>query len=164
MQLLALILAVFAAAAPFAARAEGGSRPQQETDAIVTRFQVAYADTFDRRDARAMAALLTENATLQNEWGDVTQGRARIESLLTRLMASLPAGMTLEDTSLASQAIAADTIVSQGVSRRIVAGAEPAQMFFMRVLVRQGGQWKMAATQIARPSTVPKPGTPVPAK
>lgn len=138
--------------------------PPKETDAIVLNFQAAYADTFNRRDAKGMAALLTENATLQNEWGDVTQGRARIESLLTRLMASLPAGMTLEDTSLASQAIAADTIVSQGVSRRIVAGAEPAQMFFMRVLVRQGGQWKMAATQIARPSTVPKPGTPVPAK
>jgi hypothetical protein len=48
--------------------------PQKETDAVVQKFQAAYADTFDRRDAKGMAALLTENATLQNEWGDVTQG------------------------------------------------------------------------------------------
>src|SRR6476469_1148781 len=46
--------------------------PQAQTDAIVAKFQTAYADTFDRRDAKAMAALLTEGATLQNEWGDVT--------------------------------------------------------------------------------------------
>ena len=42
--------------------------PQSETDAIVLKFQATYADTFDRRDAKGMAALLTENATLQNEW------------------------------------------------------------------------------------------------
>ncbi|WP_175541695.1 SgcJ/EcaC family oxidoreductase [Polaromonas sp. YR568] len=130
---------------------------QQETDAIVSKFQAAYADTFNRRDAGAMASLLTENATLQNEWGDVTQGRGKIESLVTRLMAGLPAGTRLEDTALVSQAISADTIVSQGVSRRIVPGTEPGQMFFSRVLVLKDGQWRLAATQIARPSTVPKP-------
>jgi hypothetical protein len=73
---------------------------QSETDAIVLRFQVTYADTFDRRDAKGMAALLTENATLQNEWGDVVKGRTNIESTLTRLMANLPARARLEDTPL----------------------------------------------------------------
>jgi uncharacterized protein (TIGR02246 family) len=162
MKLQALILAVIVAAAPSVSRAETDSIPQQETDAIVLKFQAAYADTFNRRDAKGMAALLTENATLQNEWGDVTQGRTKIELLLTQLMANLQTGTKLEDTSLASQSIAADIIVSQGISRRIVPGAEPAQMFFTRVLVLQGGQWKLAATQIARPSTMPKPITPPP--
>jgi hypothetical protein len=37
-----------------------------------------------------MAALLTEDATLQNEWGDVVQGRTNIEATLTRLMATSP--------------------------------------------------------------------------
>jgi hypothetical protein len=101
---------------------------------------------------------------LQNEWGDVTQGRTNIESLLTKLMANLQAGTKLEDTSLASQSVAPDIIVSQGISRRIVADSEPAQMFFTRVLVLQEGQWKLAATQIARPSTMPKPGAPQAAK
>jgi hypothetical protein len=65
-------------AAASSSLAQKGSIPQAETDAIVARFQTAYADTFNRRDAKAMAALLTEDATLQNEWGDVTKGRANI--------------------------------------------------------------------------------------
>lgn len=132
---------------------------RSEIDAIVLTFQAAYADTFDRRDAKGMAAMLTEDATLQNEWGDVARGRANIEAILTGLMANLPAGERLEDTPLASHAVATDVIVSQGTSRRITPNATPAQMFFTRVLVRQGGQWRLAATQIARPSTMPKPAS-----
>ena len=133
--------------------------PQSETDAIVLKFQVTYAETFDRRDAKGMAALLTENATLQNEWGEVVQGRTNIEATLTRLMANLPAGAKLEDTPLVSHAVGADVIVSQGTSQRISPNIAPAQMFFTRVLVRQSGQWRLAATQIARPSAMPKPAS-----
>jgi len=132
---------------------------QSETDAIVLKFQAAYADTFNRRDAKGMAALFTENASLQNEWGDVVQGRTNIEAVLVRLMANLPAGAKLEDTPLVSRAVAEDTIVSQGTSHRIIPNEPAAQMFFTRVLVRQGGQWLLAATQIARPSTLPKPSS-----
>jgi uncharacterized protein (TIGR02246 family) len=132
---------------------------QSETDAIVLKFQGAYADTFDRRDAKGMSALLTENATLQNEWGDVVQGRTNIEAALVRLMANLPAGAKLEDTPLVSRAVAEDTIVSQGTSHRIIPNEPAAKMFFTRVLVRQDGQWLLAATQIARPSTLPKPSS-----
>ena len=120
---------------------------------------MTYADTFDRRDAKGMAALLTENATLQNEWGDVVQGRTNIEATLTRLMANLPAGVKLKDTPLVSHAVAADVIVSQGTSQRISPNIAPVQMFFTRVLVRQGSQWRLAATQIARPSAIPKPAS-----
>jgi len=132
---------------------------QSETDAIVLRFQVTYADTFDRRDAKGMAALLTENATLQNEWGDVVKGRTNIESTLTRLMANLPARARLEDTPLVSHAVAADVIVSQGTSQRISPNNAPIQMFFTRVLVQEGSQWRLAATQIARPSAMPRPAS-----
>lgn len=130
---------------------------QSETDAIVLKFQAAYADTFDRRDAKGMAALLTENATLQNEWGDVVQGRTNIQATVTRLMANLPAGERLKDTPIVSQAVAADVIVSQGTSQRSGPNSAPVQMFFTRVLVHQGGEWRLAATQIARPSAIPKP-------
>ena len=134
--------------------------PQIETDAIVLKFQTNYADTFNRRDAKGMAALLTENATLQNEWGDVVQGRANIEAVVTGLMAHLPVGAKLEDTSLVSHAVAEGIIVSQGTSHRIIPNGTPVEMFFTRVLVRQGSQWLLAATQIARPSTFPKPSSP----
>jgi uncharacterized protein (TIGR02246 family) len=142
-----------------ATHAQTAFLPQSEIDAIVLTFQVAYAGTFDRRDAKGMAAMLTEDATLQNEWGDVVRGRADIEAILARLMANLPAGEKLEDTPLASHAVATDVIVSQGTSQRITPNAARTQMFFTRVLVRQGGQWRLAATQIARPSAMPKPAS-----
>ena len=43
-----------------------------EVDSIVRKFQSSYADTFDRRDAKGMAALFTDDATFQNE-GNVTR-------------------------------------------------------------------------------------------
>lgn len=153
------LFALIIAAATGLTRAETEFLPREETDAVVAKFQAAYADAFNRRDAAGMSALLTENATLQNEWGEVTQGRTNIQSLVTRLMANLPQGMTLEDTSLASQAVAKDVIVSQGISRRLTPDQNPAEMFFTRVLVLRDGAWKLAATQIARPSSVPKPGS-----
>ena len=132
---------------------------QNDTDAIVVKFQATYADTFNRRDPKGMAALFTENASLQNEWGDVVQGRTNIEAVLVRLMANLPAGAKLEDTPLVSRAVAEGTIVSQGTSHRIIPNEPAAKMFFTRVLVRQDGEWLLAATQIARPSTLPKPSS-----
>lgn len=124
------------------------------------KFQADYADTFNRRDAHGMAALFTDDATFQTEWGDVTHGRAKIEANLVRLMATLPAGTKLEDTAISSHAAAPDVIVCHGISHRITPDQPPSEMFFTRVLVRQGDQWLMAATQIARPSTVPKPAAP----
>ena len=52
--------------------------PQGARRGRVLAFQAAYADTFDRRDAKGMAAMLTEDATLQNEWGDVVRGRGNM--------------------------------------------------------------------------------------
>jgi uncharacterized protein (TIGR02246 family) len=155
---IALFVLLFTAASSLL-HAETGVLSPEETEAIVTKFQAAYADTFNRRDAAGMSALLTENATLQNEWGGVTQGRTNIQALVTRLMAGLAQGTTLEDTSLASQAVAKDVIVSQGTSRRLTPDQPPVEMFFTRVLVLQDGAWKLAATQIARPSSMPKPGS-----
>jgi uncharacterized protein (TIGR02246 family) len=130
---------------------------QDETDSIVKQFQSDYAKCFDSRDAKSMVSMFTENATMQNEWGDVTQGRAKIEALVQHLMTKLPEKATLVDTSVASQCIAPDVIVSQGISRRLIPSAEEQQMFFTRVLVRSDKKWLLSATQIARPSTVPKP-------
>ena len=154
-----LAVALAMAGSTPATHAQATFLSQSETDAIVLKFQAAYADTFDRRDANGMSALLTENATLQNEWGDVVQGRSNIEAALVRLMATLPAGAKLEDTPLISRAVAEDTIVSQGTSHRIIPNEPATKMFFTRVLVRQDGQWLLAATQIARPSALPKPSS-----
>ena len=131
------------------------SLSKAEVDSIVRKFQSSYADTFDRRDAKGMAALFTDDATFQNE-GDVTQGRATIEANLMRLMAKLPPGARLEDRATSSRVIAPDVIACHGTSHRIASNGSSTEMYFIRVLVRQGDRWLLAATQIARPSTLPK--------
>jgi uncharacterized protein (TIGR02246 family) len=131
------------------------SLSKAEVDSIVRKFQSSYADTFDRRDAKGMAALFTDDATFQNE-GDVTQGRATIEANLMRLMAKLPPGARLEDRATSSRVIAPDVIACHGTSHRIASNGSSTEMYFVRVLVRQGDRWLLAATQIARPSTLPK--------
>jgi uncharacterized protein (TIGR02246 family) len=155
--LLAIVLAM--AVSTLTMRAQPALLSQNETDAIVLKFQASYADAFNRRDAKGMAALLTENASLQNEWGDVVHGRANIEGVLIGLMAHLPDGAKLEDTPVVSHSVADGVIVSQGTSHRIVPASATTEMFFTRVLVRRGGQWLLAATQIARPSAFPKPSS-----
>lgn len=150
-------LALLFTLALLSSQAWAQSPSQAKIDSIVETFQDTYADTFNRRDTSGMAALLTEDATLQNEWGGVTRGRSAIEAILTKLMGALPEGTTLKDTAVASHSVAPGVIVSQGFSQRLVDGEEPSQMFFSRVLVLTDGEWKLAATQIARPSTVPRP-------
>ena len=156
------LLVVLFGLAALACQAQAQPAPlsQSEVEAIVLKFQAAYDDTFNHRDAKGMAALLTEDVTLQNEWGDVTQGRSKIEAMVTGLMAKLPEGQTLEDKSVSAHAVTEGVIVSQGVSSRIDPKLPMQQFYFTRVLVKQGGQWLLAATQIARPSSVPKPSPP----
>ena len=137
------------------AQSQQPSLSNAEVSSIVRKFQSSYADTFDRRDAKSMAALFTEDATFQNE-GDVTQGRATIEANLTRLMAKLPPGTKLEDRATSSRVIAPDVIACHGISHRIASNGISTEMYFVRVLVRQGDRWLLAATQIVRPSTLPK--------
>jgi uncharacterized protein (TIGR02246 family) len=137
------------------AQSQQPSLSNAEVSSIVRKFQSSYADTFDRRDAKGMAALFTDDATFQNE-GDVTQGRATIEANLMRLMAKLPPGTRLEDKATSSRVIAPDVIACHGISRRIASNGISTEMYFVRVLVRQGDRWLLAATQIARPSTLPK--------
>jgi hypothetical protein len=81
---------------------------------------------------------------------------ATIEANLMRLMAKLPPGTRLEDRANSSRGIAPDVIVCHGVSHRIASDGLSTEMYFVRVLVRQGDRWLLAATQIARPSTLPK--------
>jgi len=113
------------------AQSQQPSLSSGEVDSIVRKFQSSYADTFDRRDAKGMAALFTDDATFQNE-GDVTQGRATIEANLVRLMAKLPAGTRLEDKATSSRAIAPEVIACHGTSHRIASNGTSTEMYFVR--------------------------------
>ena len=123
---------------------------------IARQFEDDYVAAFNRKDARALASLFTEEATIVTEWGDLVAGRAEFERGLTRAFATLAGQLTLETTPAHAALVSDDVIVSHGTARRLNAsGADT--LVYTRVLVRRGGIWHPAATHVAEPSTQPDP-------
>ena len=133
---------------------------QQEVEAIVRQFEDGYTAAFGRKDAKALADLLTEDVTLLSEWGDVMQGRAKIERMLADVFLNTPNELELVNTPAHSRAITDNVIVSHGASHKIGEwGAGEEKLSYTRVLVRQGREWRLAATQGAPSSSMPDPRT-----
>jgi uncharacterized protein (TIGR02246 family) len=130
---------------------------QDEVDRIVAEVERAYADAYSRGDAPALAAIFTEDATVEAEWGAVLQGRAAIEEGFAAALGSRLQGERLETTPTVSSAICADVIVSHGVSVRGRRGFVMERFFHTRVLLLHGDRWLLAADHTARPSPRPAP-------
>ena len=131
---------------------------QQEVDVIVREFEEEYAAAFGRKDAKALSDLLAKDVTLLSEWGDVMHGRAKIERMLANVFPNMPNEVKLVNTPAHSRAITEDVIVSHGASHKIGEwGAGEEKLSYTRVLVRQGGGWRLAATQVAPSSSMPDP-------
>jgi uncharacterized protein (TIGR02246 family) len=92
---------------------------QQEVEAIVRKFEDQYAAAFGSKDAMAFSDLLAEDVTLLSEWGDVMQGRAKIERMLANVFPNMPDELKLVNTPTHSRAITDDVVVSHGVSHKI---------------------------------------------
>jgi uncharacterized protein (TIGR02246 family) len=130
----------------------------REVEAIVRGFEDGYAAAFGRKDAKALSDLLAVNATLLSEWGDVVQGQVKIEEMLAKVFLVMPRELRLVNTPSHSRMIAADVIVSHGVSHKLGEwGAGEQKLSYTRVLVRQDGKWRLAAAQIAPSSAMPDP-------
>ena len=133
------------------------ARAPRDAAAIVRRFEDEYAAAFNRRDAGALAALFTEDATVVSEWGDMVKGRAAFSRGVARAFERITGAMTLENTPAHSAMIAEDVIVSHGISRRVGPGDAEVRLAYTRVLVRRDGEWLLAANQVAEPSAQPDP-------
>ena len=143
---------------------------QKDAEAIVKRVEADYVDAYDKKDAKAVAALFTENATEMSEFGGVTQGREKIEKSLTPGF-STPMKWKTENTPKGTLVVSNDVIVTQGTSRRTREGSseKPDNTFYTKVLVREGDQWRIAAIQyavapISRYVGPPRPGKTQPAR
>jgi uncharacterized protein (TIGR02246 family) len=131
---------------------------REDVGEIVREMEDEYTAAFGRKDAKALAALLTEDVTLVTEWGDVVQGRAEIERMLVGVFPGMPDKLEIESTTAHARAIAGDVIVSHGTLHKIGAwGAGEDRLSYTRVLVRLGGKWRISAIQVAPASSMPDP-------
>ena len=130
---------------------------------IAADFEIEYAAAFNRRDARALGALLVEDATIVTEWGDVVQGRDAFARALTAAFERVPRSLTLENSATHAKLVADGVIVSHGTSNRSDTTTWTADhLTFTRVLVRSGDAWRLAASHVSEPSRRTDPRGPQP--
>ena len=128
-----------------------------QTDAIVTAVEAAYAEAYSAADPERLGAIFTPDATVQTEWGPILDARAEIMDGLIALFASKPVPDALVNVPLLSRQLTADVIVSHGKALRRPPGGPEEQFLYTRVYVNDGGTWLLAANQIARPSEHVRP-------
>ena len=120
---------------------------------IAVDFENAYAEAFNRRDAKALAALFVEDATIVTEWGDVVVGRDTFARGLAEAFARVPASLTLENAPTHARLVADGEMVTHGTSNRSDTTTWTADhLTFTRVLVWRDGAWRLAASHVSEPS------------
>lgn len=123
--------------------------PVIETE--LSQFKASYIAAFDAGNARALAALFTEDAIVMNTFGSIVSGRAAITSALEHSFAGPCQGATLQITPRCSRALSKTTTIQQGTTRTTRKGNPPTYRDFnyTKVFVRQRSKWKLAAVHFA---------------
>jgi uncharacterized protein (TIGR02246 family) len=118
----------------------------QERDAIEKSAR-DFATAFEKRDAKAIAALWTENGELDDDSGEVFRGRAAIESAYADFFKSQHEGkidVRIESIRFPSR----DCAIEEGVLRQSRGSKDlPSSTHYSVFHVRDNGQWRIAASR-----------------
>jgi len=106
-----------------------------------------YVLAFNRGDAKAIAALWTENGEYQDESGGTIIGRAKIEAAYANLFKEKPGGRMQLDI-LSVRFPSRDTAIETGEARVTAGGSDlPTSGRYVALHVREDGKWRIAATR-----------------
>jgi uncharacterized protein (TIGR02246 family) len=107
----------------------------------------AFSKAFDRADAKALAALWTENGSLADDRGQVLKGRQAIEDQYATLFKEHP-GAKMEIMIQSIEFPAPSVAVEDGLARAVDKnGASPAASRYTAVHVLHDGKWLMASVR-----------------
>lgn len=126
-----------------AAAAPEASTDEKAIHQLIDEVEKAY----NAADAKALAALFTDDAELVDEDGDVTHGREAIEERFVAAFAARPgAKMSIEVESIRS--IGPGLLVEDGTTTVTVSPGEPPERSRYAVVhVKQDGKWRMASAR-----------------
>jgi uncharacterized protein (TIGR02246 family) len=125
-------------------------RPQDET--AIKQVAATFTRAFNAGDARAIAALYTEDAEIIDEFEEKIQGRPSIQEFYSAIFAERK-GVTIEIALESLRFLGPDAAHETGQTRVKPAGGEPATVRDYTVLyVKQGG----ALAVFERPRRVPR--------
>ena len=104
----------------------------------------AFSEAFNKGDAKAIAAMWTENGECREVAGETFRGRAAIEKAYTEFFKA-NRGAKLEVLVKSIRFPAKDLAIEEGLLRQTIGKKSlPASTSYVAVHIREGGQWKIA--------------------
>jgi uncharacterized protein (TIGR02246 family) len=124
---------------------KGAEAASNDADrAAIMKSARSFADLFNKRDAKAIAAMWTENGESREAIGKTFVGRAAIEKAYADLFKT-NAGGTIEVLVKSVRFTAKDMAVEEGLLRESRGPKDlPATTAYVAVHIREAGQWKIA--------------------
>jgi uncharacterized protein (TIGR02246 family) len=147
--LLGVVLAAGALGSLAAWESPGPSKSpaaDQDRDAIEKSAR-DFTAAFEKRDAKAIAALWAENGEYEDDTGEILRGREAIEKAYADLFKEQPQAkidIRIESIRFPSR----DCAIEEGLLRQVRGGKElPNSSSYRAFHVRENGQWRIAAAQ-----------------
>ncbi len=142
-----LIFALMSIAASTSSVAQNGPRDEELIRGVIT----AMTEGFNRHDARAASQMYTDDADFVTVRGERAKGAAELERQLAAIFATRAREATHKTLNVTVRFIAPDVAVAHvtnelsGIIRPDGQKPPPHTELSIRVLVRTGGVWKVAA-------------------
>jgi uncharacterized protein (TIGR02246 family) len=132
---------------PTAVPAPAKSAPESQEDREIRAFDQAYANDFNKADAKALGARFTEDAEVHEEDGSRFQGRALIEEWLAEtLAANKGAKLAIEIETI--RVLSPDVVKEEGRTTVTSAKGEPlSHRRYTVLLVKQSGRWLISSVR-----------------
>jgi uncharacterized protein (TIGR02246 family) len=131
---------------PASDQAQSGksNAPVSKDEAAIRQGAKDYAQAFAKKDAKALAAMWTENGQFEDDQGVSLHGKSAIENAYADMFKDKPAGRI--DVQIQSiRFLTPDVALEEGILHEGSAGRElPTTSRYSAVDVRDGGQWKIA--------------------
>ncbi len=129
----------------------------QKPDAEIEALTRQYEQAFNKADAKALAALYTNDAIRLGPDGQLSTGRAMVEKNYVTAFSDGAKGAKLTLRPGRTQNVTSDVQVAEG-TYQVTGGSNPGRGRYVNTLVRQNGQWRLASVVVV-PEGGSKPGT-----
>lgn len=141
----------------FAAGWGNSSAVGAETEplAIAEAFATQYETAFNAGDAKALAAMFAEDVEFTDGDGELTQGRADVEDLISRNLVR-NAGARLDIQIESARALGEGVIAERGVTAVTSKQGELSSTAYTLIYTKQGSDWKISQL-VESPIPVPAP-------
>lgn len=116
-------------------------RPQGADEAAIRKAAAAYAEAFNKHDAKALAEHWSPDAVYTNRTtGEEVVGQAAIGEQFSALFKEQP-GLKLEVTVASVQFVSPNVAIEQGTTKLLNPKSEPEEIEYSAVNVKRDGKW-----------------------